>query len=83
MFNILVWMVYGLFVGSISKAIVPGEERMGFFQTIAVGVAGSYVGGSILYLLGEYNSVSPSGIVMGVVGGAIALVAYNKLITSK
>ena len=83
MFNILVWMVYGLFVGSISKAIIPGEERMGFFQTIAVGVAGSYVGGSILYLLGQYNSVSPSGIVMGVVGGAVALVVYNKLINSK
>lgn len=83
MFNILVWMVYGLFVGSIAKSIVPGEERMGFFQTIAVGVAGSYVGGSILYLLGEYNSVSPSGIVMGVAGGVIALIAYNKLLNNK
>lgn len=79
MFNILVWGVYGLFVGSIAKAIVPGEEKMGFFQTIAVGVAGSYVGGSILYLLGKYDSVDPCGVVMGVVGGAVALVTYNKL----
>jgi uncharacterized membrane protein YeaQ/YmgE (transglycosylase-associated protein family) len=83
MFNIMVWLIYGLFVGSISKAIVPGEERMGFFQTIAVGVAGSYIGGAVLYLLGQYDSVSPSGIVMGVAGGAIALVAYNKLTESK
>lgn len=83
MFNIIVWGVYGLFVGSIAKAIVPGEERMGFFQTIAIGVAGSYIGGSILYLLGQYDSVSPSGIVMGVVGGAVALIAFNKLTTTK
>lgn len=83
MFNIIVWCVYGLFVGSIAKAIVPGEERMGFFQTIAIGVAGSYVGGSILYLLGQYDSVSPSGIVMGVVGGAVALITFNKLTTTK
>lgn len=81
MFNILVWCVYGLFVGSIAKSIVPGEERMGFFQTIAIGVAGSYMGGAILYLLGSYDSVSPSGIVMGIAGGVLSLVLYNKLVT--
>jgi uncharacterized membrane protein YeaQ/YmgE (transglycosylase-associated protein family) len=80
MFNLLVWCVYGLFVGSIAKAIVPGEERMGFFQTIAIGVAGSYMGGALLYLLGTYNSLSPSGILMGIAGGVISLVLYNKII---
>jgi uncharacterized membrane protein YeaQ/YmgE (transglycosylase-associated protein family) len=80
MFNLLVWMVYGLFVGSIAKAIVPGEERMGFFQTIAIGVAGSYMGGAVLYLLGTYDSVSPSGIVMGIAGGVLALLVYNKVV---
>lgn len=79
MFSILVWCVYGLFVGSIAKSIVPGEERMGFFQTIAVGVAGSYMGGAILYLLGKYDSVSPAGIIMGIAGGVISLIVYNKL----
>lgn len=81
MFNILVWIVYGLLVGSIAKAIVPGEERMGFFQTIAVGVAGSYMGGAILYLLGTYESVSPSGILMGIAGGVVSLFLYNKAFT--
>ena len=80
MFNLLVWCVYGLFVGSIAKAIVPGEERMGFFQTIAIGVAGSYMGGALLYLLGTYNSLSPSGILMGIAGGVLSLVLYNKII---
>jgi uncharacterized membrane protein YeaQ/YmgE (transglycosylase-associated protein family) len=81
MFNILVWIVYGLLVGSIAKSIVPGEERMGFFQTVAVGVAGSYMGGAILYLLGTYDSLSPSGILMGIAGGVASLVLYNKIIT--
>jgi uncharacterized membrane protein YeaQ/YmgE (transglycosylase-associated protein family) len=79
MFNILVWCVYGLFVGSIAKSIVPGEERMGFFQTIAVGVAGSYMGGALLYMLGKYDSVSPAGIIMGIAGGVVSLIVYNKL----
>lgn len=81
MFNILVWCVYGLFVGSIAKSIVPGEEKFGFFQTIALGVAGSYMGGAILYLLGSYEALSPAGIVMGVAGGVLSLVLYNKLNT--
>lgn len=79
MFNILVWCVYGLFVGSIAKSIVPGEERMGFVQTIALGVAGSYMGGALLYMLGKYDSVSPAGIIMGIAGGVISLIVYNKL----
>lgn len=80
MFNLLIWVVYGLFVGSLAKAIVPLNLRLGFFQTVALGVVGSYMGGAILYMLGTYNSLSPSGIFMGVAGGVLSLVLYNKLI---
>jgi uncharacterized membrane protein YeaQ/YmgE (transglycosylase-associated protein family) len=79
MISLLVWLVYGLLVGSISKAIVPGEENFGFFKTVALGVAGSYMGGAILYMLGQYNSLSPAGLFMGVVGGVVSLVVYKKL----
>lgn len=79
MFNLLVWAVYGLFVGSIAKSLVPGEENFGFVKTVALGVAGSYMGGAILYLLGSYSSLSPAGIFMGVAGSVVSLVLYNKL----
>jgi uncharacterized membrane protein YeaQ/YmgE (transglycosylase-associated protein family) len=80
MISILIWCVYGVLVGSIAKSIVPGEERMGFFQTIALGVAGSYTGGAISYLLGMENMVSPSGLIMGIGGAVIALLVYNKIV---
>lgn len=80
MFSLLIWIVYGLLVGSLAKAIVPVNLRLGFFQTVALGVIGSYAGGAILYLLGTYDSLSPSGIFMGVAGGVLSLVVYNKLI---
>lgn len=83
MLNILVWLVYGLFVGSIAKALVPGDENFGFVKTVALGVAGSYMGGAILYLLGQYNSLTPAGIFMGVAGGVLSLVLYNKLSSTK
>lgn len=79
MFNLLVWCVYGIFVGSIAKSIVPGEESFGFVKTVALGVIGSYTGGAALYLLGNNDAVSPTGVVMGVVGSVLALIVYNKL----
>jgi uncharacterized membrane protein YeaQ/YmgE (transglycosylase-associated protein family) len=82
MFNLIVWCVYGLFVGSIAKTLVPGEENFGFVKTIALGVAGSYMGGAILYLLGQYDALSPAGIVMGVAGGVVSLILYNRLTTN-
>ena len=79
MFSLLIWAVYGLFVGSIAKSIVPGEENFGFVKTVALGIAGSYMGGAVLYLLGTYSSVSPAGIFMGIAGATLSLVLYNKL----
>lgn len=79
MFSIIIWCVYGLFVGSIAKSIVPGEENFGFWKTIALGVAGSYCGGIITYLLGM-TPLQPTGIVMGVAGAIASLVFYKKLL---
>ena len=81
MLSLITWLVYGLLVGSISKALVPGEENFGFVKTVALGVAGSYMGGAILYLLGQYEALSPAGLFMGIAGGVVSLVLYNKLVT--
>lgn len=80
MINIIIWFIYGIFVGSIAKSIVPGEENFGFIKTIALGVAGSYTGGAILYLIGQYETPQPSGLFMGVVGSVICLLTYNKIL---
>jgi uncharacterized membrane protein YeaQ/YmgE (transglycosylase-associated protein family) len=79
----IIWAVYGLFVGAIAKAIIPGEENFGFLKTIALGVAGSYTGGAILYMMGSYSAIDPAGIFMGVAGSALVLVLYNKLTKDK
>jgi uncharacterized membrane protein YeaQ/YmgE (transglycosylase-associated protein family) len=81
MFSLSIWCVYGLFTGSIAKALVPGDENFGFVKTVALGIAGSYMGGAILYMLGKYESLSPTGLFMGVAGSVLTLVLYNKLTT--
>jgi uncharacterized membrane protein YeaQ/YmgE (transglycosylase-associated protein family) len=79
MFSLLVWSVYGIFVGSIAKSLVPGEENFGFIKTIDLGVAGSYCGGIITYLMGM-TPLQPSGILMGIIGSVASLVFYKKLL---
>lgn len=79
MFSIMVWLIYGVIVGSIAKSLVPGNENFGFIQTVGVGVAGSYLGGAFMYLIGRSSTIEPAGIVVGIGGAALAVVLYQKL----
>ena len=41
----IVWLLLlGLVVGAIGRLVVPGRHRLGFFGTMAVGVAGAFLG---------------------------------------
>ena len=45
--GIISWIVWGLFVGAFARLLLPGRQAIGCLWTIAVGVAGSIVGGLI------------------------------------
>lgn len=76
---LLTWMIYGLIVGSLAKFFHTGPDPLGFFPTIGIGIAGSYIGGMINWLLGWGESMfEPSGILMGVVGGVVFCWIYKK-----
>lgn len=81
LFFLLGWLAYGIIVGLIVKAIYKIDVQSGFLTTLLVGVAGSFVGGFIRFLLmGEGSSFQPSGILFGVIGGILACYLYNKFI---
>lgn len=84
MINLLVWVVYGLVVGLISKAIYRyNDSPKGLSSTLAIGVCGSFVGGFISYLMGSGDPLQPSGLVFGVLGGVITSFAYRKIVVEK
>ena len=43
--GIISWIIWGLFVGAIARLLLPGRQAIGFLWTIALGIAGSVVGG--------------------------------------
>jgi uncharacterized membrane protein YeaQ/YmgE (transglycosylase-associated protein family) len=43
--GIVSWIVWGLVVGLIARAVLPGRQAIGLLWTIALGVVGSLAGG--------------------------------------
>lgn len=84
MVNLLIWIVYGVIVGLISKAIYRYKDSpTGLASTIAIGICGSFVGGFISYLAGSGNPLQPSGIALGVLGGIITSFLYRKIVVEQ
>jgi uncharacterized membrane protein YeaQ/YmgE (transglycosylase-associated protein family) len=43
--------IFGLIVGAFARLALPGKDPMSLFATMALGLAGSCVGGVILYVI--------------------------------
>lgn len=78
--TILGWIVFGLIVGFIARALVPGRDDIGVLRTIVLGVIGSVAGGLIAGLLTVgIRGFHPAGWIGSVIGAVIVLVIYNKV----
>ena len=42
---------WGLVIGAFARLALPGRDPMSLLQTMAVGVAGSFIGGLLLYAI--------------------------------
>lgn len=76
----LLWLLLiGLIAGALARLLVPGEDPMPWWQTILLGVVGSYIGGFIgsLFGDGDIGDLETSGILMSVVGAIIALLVLR------
>ena len=60
--GIISWIVLGLIAGALAKWLMPGKDGGGWLITMALGIAGAFVGGYLGSFLG-----------MGVTGGGINL----------
>ncbi|NOG30862.1 GlsB/YeaQ/YmgE family stress response membrane protein [Halomonas sp. TBZ9] len=75
----LAWILLGLIAGVIAKMIMPGKDPGGFFITILLGIAGSFVGGWVgsLIGLGTVGTLSFGSLITAIVGALILLAAYR------
>ena len=67
----------GLIVGLIARAIKPGEDKMGWFMTIVLGILGSVVAAFAGRAMGFYQPGQPAGWIASVIGAIVLLVIYD------
>jgi uncharacterized membrane protein YeaQ/YmgE (transglycosylase-associated protein family) len=85
--HMILLILLGLVVGLIARAVVPGRQPMGWIATAALGVAGSYVGGtlgSVVFPPHKFDIHPPiQHSFLGALVGAILLLVLFKVVTSR
>jgi len=74
MIHTLLHAVFGLIIGLVARALLPGADHHGLIVTAIVGIVGGWFGGQIGRWLGWYKEGQAAGFVMSVVGAVILLV---------
>lgn len=74
--GILAWIVFGLIVGLLARALLPGRQKLSIVMTILLGVAGAFAGGLIATLLTDrtFTDFDPAGFIGSVLGAILLLV---------
>jgi uncharacterized membrane protein YeaQ/YmgE (transglycosylase-associated protein family) len=80
--TIIGWIILGLIVGAIAKAILPGRQGGGIIITLILGVVGALLGG---FLASALFHISMGGFfelrtwIIAIVGAIIVLLIYGAL----
>jgi uncharacterized membrane protein YeaQ/YmgE (transglycosylase-associated protein family) len=76
---LLLLALSGLIVGGLARFAVPGPDPMSLLATIALGIAGSFVGGIFARLLG----MEGAGIILMVLGAVVVLLVYRRFVQQR
>ena len=77
--SLIAFLLFGLIVGFIARAIMPGSQSMGCLGTALLGCGGSFVGGLLGNLIGGRGlfALNTSGLIASVVGALIMLFLFR------
>lgn len=80
---IIYLLVIGVIAGYLARLLVPGPDPMSFWQTAALGIVGSFVGGLLGYVLFGHDldegALQASGVIGSIIGAVIALLIYRAI----
>lgn len=76
-------IVIGFLVGLVARFLKPGNDKMGIFMTILVGIAGSFLGSYLGQLFGIYQVGEPAGFIGAVLGAILVLIMMKAVFGPK
>ena len=77
MFHMIGHAIFGLIIGLVARAVMPGRQHMGLIMTMILGLVGAWVGGLIGRMTGMYEEGHPAGFFMAFIGALVVLFIYS------
>ncbi len=84
---ILSLLVSGLIIGLLARFAVPGKDPLKLWQTILLGIAGAFLGGTVASVLGVLDGddtvtggEAATSFLFALAGAIILLVLYRKFV---
>ncbi|CAM5527859.1 GlsB/YeaQ/YmgE family stress response membrane protein [Alcaligenes nematophilus] len=75
--GIISMIIVGFIVGLLARAIMPGDQKMGWIMTTILGIVGSFVAGYLGQTMGWYVPGEGAGWIGSIVGAIIVLFVYG------
>lgn len=72
--------IFGLIIGLLARALMPGGQHMGLIMTMLLGLVGAWLGGFLGRAMGMYREGHPAGFFMALVGALVVLFVYSHFI---
>lgn len=83
--SFLVYLVFGLIVAAIARAIIPGKDPGGFWASAIFGILGAYLGAYMRDILGishdnEVSFFSPLDWIFSIIGAIVLILLWKKVL---
>ncbi len=78
--SIILFAIFGLVVGFLARALLPGRQSMGLLATCLLGVIGSFVGGFLVSLVTDnrITDFNTAGVIGSIVGAILVLLIASR-----
>jgi uncharacterized membrane protein YeaQ/YmgE (transglycosylase-associated protein family) len=87
---ILSLLVSGLIIGLLARFAVPGKDPLKLWQTILLGIAGSFLGGAVAGIFGVLDGDDTieagealTSFLFALAGAVVLLILYRKLVQKR
>jgi uncharacterized membrane protein YeaQ/YmgE (transglycosylase-associated protein family) len=73
--GLLMFVIFGLVVGFLARAILPGRQSMGLIMTSVLGMVGSLLGGFVGSMISheEVTGLHSAGLIGSIIGALVVL----------
>lgn len=75
----ILFILFGLVIGLLARALVPGRQKLGILWTIGLGIGGALLGGLVVRLVtgqSMTDGLHTAGFVGSLIGAVVLLLAY-------